>query len=140
MKTSSYGHASEMEHNGTSNQLTDSDTDSTTDDQSTELIEKSTDGYHHIHQATCCSCLQSASFCQHIMFVQKQQLGSVLDCSRRINCRNSYARLDSENTHRPWYSRERMKFLFKAICNRSVLSSVTVFLVVGMCGCMIFEV
>ena len=72
---------------------------------------------------------------QHIITVQKEQLTCISNCISGIKCSD---RSFSDNSHPPL--KEKITFILVAIFNRSVLSSIVVYSIVGSAGVMIYEV
>ncbi len=111
---------------------TDSSSSSSSDDDSAQL----SDYYYYslsedeTRNKGCC-----ASTYQHIITVQRDQLTCVSKFISVLNCKRSNSDCDP-----PPPLKERVIFVVKAILNRSVLSSMAVFVIASSAGFIIFEV
>ena len=99
---------------------------SRTDDESTKLISVNYEGNEEFKSNGCCT-----STYQHIVTVQKDQFNSLSNC---IKCKRF-----NPDSDPPPPLKERLVVILRAIFNRSVLSSIAVFTIVGSAGLMIFE-
>ena len=108
---------------------TDSSSSSSSDDDSAQL----SDNYFHSDEASNKGCCTGTY--QHILTVQKDQLTCVSKCISGFNCKKPNSDCDS-----PPPLKQRFLFVVKAILNRSVLSSMAVFVIASSAGFIIFEV
>ena len=107
-----------------------SDSSSTDDEEWTELTSVHSIDLNKLDNNGCC-----ASTYRHIVTVQRDQLTCLSNCISGLKCKRS-----NPDSDPPPPLKERLFFIMRAIINRSVLSSIAVYIVLGSVGMMIFEV